>query len=70
MMLRKFKSHKPNTTKITGMGYHEKQFHVFLEYRNWLKIDDRRWKKRQSGTHENEITANDEAILPCPPREV
>lgn len=43
----------------------ERQSHVCLKYRNWSDMDGVGWKKRQSEIPENEVTADEEAILPC-----
>ena len=42
----------------------EKELHVLLEYRNWLETDGVGRRKQQSGTHENVVTDNEEAVLP------
>ena len=47
----------------------EKELHVLLEYRNWLETDGVGRRKQQSGTHENVVTDNEEAVLPCPTTE-
>lgn len=46
-----------------------KQFHVFLEYRNWLKIDDLNGR-RGSLIHMRMRLQPMDALLPYPTREV